>query len=431
MSLVVVLGCQWGDEGKGKVIDLLAMDADLVARYQGGNNAGHTLVVDGQKTILHLVPSGILNPKTRCLIGNGVVIDPLVLATEIEKLETSGLHVRSRLFLAEGAHLITPYHRMLDAAQETARGDAKIGTTGRGIGGAYTDKVARLGIRLGDFRSKDRFVSRIRTMGEHYTQLFEKVFKIESTPSIEDVVEELWTIQPLIKPMLCDSVDLINQSLAKGERILAEGAQAVMLDVDFGTYPYVTSSNPSIGGVCTGLGVPAKAITGVIGVAKAYTTRVGEGPFPTELLDNLGDQLRKTGFEFGSTTGRPRRCGWFDAVAVRRSIQLCGVDSIALTKLDVLDDFDTLQVCTHYEDDTGKCYERFPLDLDLIQSICPVYKTMQGWKTTTSKATTFEDLPQNAKKYVEMLEQTLQIPISIVSVGPDRVHTILRRTHYF
>ena len=430
MALLVVLGCQWGDEGKGKITDLIAAEADLVARYQGGNNAGHTIIIDGKKTVLHLIPSGILNAGTQCLIGNGVVVDPLVLREEVEMLEAGGLDVRGHLRISEAAHMIVPYHKLLDLAQEKMRGKGKIGTTGRGIGGAYADKVARQGVRLGDYRSKERLATKVQALDRYYKPLFQHIFK-EALPEPDDVIEQLWAVEPLIAPLLCDSVTLINDALAAGKRVLAEGAQGLMLDIDFGTYPYVTSSNPSSGGVCTGLGVPPQAISQVLGVVKAYTTRVGEGPFPTELTDELGERIRQHGGEFGATTGRPRRCGWFDAAVVRRAVQVAGVTQVALTKMDVLDILDEIKVCTHYEGPGGERIERIPLDLNLLLECKPVYETLPGWKTATENCKAWGDLPKAAQDYVQRIEKLLGVEIPIVSVAPGRQDTILRRPSFF
>ena len=430
MPLLVVLGCQWGDEGKGKIVDLIAAESDMVARYQGGNNAGHTIVVGEEKTVLHLIPSGILNPGTVCLIGNGVVVDPLVLQQEVDKLEGAGIEVRKYLRLGEAAHVIVPYHRLLDLAQERMRGKGKIGTTGRGIGSAYADKVARQGIRLGDYRCKDWLASKVQALDTFYKPIFQHIIN-ESLPSADDVIEQLWQIQPLIAPLLCDSVSLINDTLAQGKRVLAEGAQGIMLDIDFGTYPYVTSSNPSTGGVCTGLGVPPQAISDVLGVAKAYTTRVGEGPFPTELDGELGEYIRKSGGEYGATTGRPRRCGWFDAPVVRRAIQVSGVNKIALTKLDVLDGMDQIEACTHYEGPAGERIERMPLDLNYLKECKPVYEKFPGWNSSTADCKVYEDLPPTAQDYVARLEELLGVGIPIVSVGAGRKLTILRQPSFF
>jgi adenylosuccinate synthase len=430
MSLLVILGTQWGDEGKGKITDLIAAEADMVARYQGGNNAGHTIMVGKEKTVLHLVPSGILNPGTLCLIGNGVVVDPLVLQEETTTLEAAGHDVRGNLRLSEGAHVILPYHKLLDLAQEKMRGHGKIGTTGRGIGGAYADKVARQGVRLGDYRDKDRLARKIKALEAYYRPIFQHVFQHELPPS-DEVIEQLWQIEPLIAPLLCDGVELINDLLDQGKRVLAEGAQGAMLDIDFGTYPYVTSSNPTTGGVCTGLGVAPQRVAGVIGVVKAYTTRVGEGPFPTELGGEMCERVRQSGGEFGATTGRPRRCGWFDAVVVRRTIQLCGVTQIALTKLDVLDQLPEIQACTHYEGPSGEKIERIPLDPLLLSRCKPVFETLPGWQSDTSGCAMFEDLPQAARDYVGRLESLLGVKIPIVSVGAGRDLTILRKTTFF
>ncbi|MCX7625141.1 MAG: adenylosuccinate synthase, partial [Candidatus Sumerlaeaceae bacterium] len=345
MPLVVIVGCQWGDEGKGKVIDFLAHDADWVARYQGGNNAGHTVIVRGEKRILHLIPSGILHPNVKCLIGNGVVVDPQALVEEIQMLEASGVAVRDRLFVSENTHIIMPYHRKLDHMMEARRGANKIGTTGRGIGCAYGDKVARHGIRMHDLRDKDAFARKVATFSPFYQHLFQSYG--EEPWSVDDVVEEVWRYRDDILPLIVDGVSLLNEELDKGKKILAEGAQGILLDVDFGTYPFVTSSNPSPGGVCTGLGVPPRKVSKVVGVVKAYCTRVGAGPFPTEMADQLGERLRQWGGEFGATTGRPRRCGWFDCAALRRSLQIGGITNLALMKLDVLSELDEIRVCTH------------------------------------------------------------------------------------
>lgn len=429
MPLLVVVGCQWGDEGKGKIVDVIAHEADLVARYQGGNNAGHTIVVSDEKTVLHLIPAGIMNPRVECLIGNGVVVDPLILIEEIEKLEAGGIEVKPRLFISETAHLIVPYHKLLDMAQEKMRGAGKIGTTGRGIGGAYADKVTRQGVRLGDYRNKDVFAQKIGALARYYEPLFRHIFH-EQIPSPGSVVDELWSVEPIIRPMLCDSVSMINRYLAEGKKVVAEGAQGVMLDIDFGTYPYVTSSSPSTGGVCTGLGVAPRHVQSVLGVTKAYTTRVGEGPFPTEIHDDIGRFLRAEGNEFGATTGRPRRCGWFDATVLRRTVQVAGVTSIALTKLDVLDKMDKIQICTHYECPEGRL-ELMPLDLLILQKCTAVYETMPGWNCSTASAGSYEDLPAEARRYVDRIEELLGVKIEAVSIGAKRGLTILRRASFF
>lgn len=429
MSLLVIVGCQWGDEGKGKIVDFIAREADLVARYQGGNNAGHTIVVGDEKTVLHLIPSGVLYPNVHCLIGNGVVVDPLILEEEIAMLEGKGLSVRDRLHIGEGAHVILPYHKLLDQAQEKMRGEGKIGTTGRGIGGAYADKVARQGVRIGDFRSKDRFAEKIRGLERYYLPLFENVFH-ESVPTADEVVDEVWPAEKTVLPLICDSITMVNDYLSQGRRVLAEGAQGVMLDIDFGTYPYVTSSSPSTGGVCTGLGVPPRRVNSVLGVVKAYTTRVGEGPMPTELKDGVGALLQERGGEFGATTGRPRRCGWFDACVVRRTVQVAGITSIALTKLDVLDSFEEIKVCTGYKTPGGDVLELMPLDAGVLEGCEPQYETLTGWNHEIV-AESYDDLPEAARAYVERIEDLVGVKIEAVSIGARRKMTILRRSSFF
>lgn len=430
MSLLIILGCQWGDEGKGKIVDVISAEADVVARYQGGNNAGHTIVVGDVKTVLHLIPSGVLTPHVECIIGNGVVVDPKILVEEIEMLEKAGVEVRHRLHVSECAHMILPYHKLLDLAQEKMRGSGRIGTTGRGIGGAYADKVARQGLRMGDYRDKDIFAARLRALENYYRPLFKTVFD-EEPPKVDQVMDDLWRAEPVIRPMLRDTVTLINTALEKGKRVLAEGAQGVMLDIDFGTYPYVTSSNPTTGGVLTGLGVAPRHVTNVMGVVKAYTTRVGEGPFPTEIEGEIGAFLQSEGGEFGATTGRPRRCGWFDAAVIRRSIQVTGVTSIALTKVDVLDKLEEIQVCTGYEGPGGEKLDMIPLDVNILRGCKPVYETAKGWNCSTAGANEYKDLPREAKDYVERIEALLEVRIEAVSVGAKRKLTIMRRRSFF
>lgn len=428
MPLVVIVGCQWGDEGKGKVIDFLSHDADLVARYQGGNNAGHTVIVDGNRVILHLIPSGILHTGLRGLIGNGVVVDPQALVEEIKTLEAGGVEVRSRLFVSENAHLIMPYHRKLDQLMEAKRGANKIGTTGRGIGQAYTDKVARHGVRALDLKSKEHFTAKVKAVHPYYEQLFASYG--EKPWTVEEVVEEVWAYRDDLWPLVTDGVTLINNELKKGSKILAEGAQGVLLDVDFGSYPFVTSSNPAPGGVCTGLGVSPREVSMVVGVVKAYTTRVGSGPFVVEFDEPLQSQMRKAGGEFGATTGRPRRCGWFDCVALRRSLQIGGITNIALMKLDVLTGLDTIKVCTHYMID-GKKVDILPFGLETSEGVEPVYESFPGWKQPISGARSWEDLPVEARNYVLALEKLLGAKMDFVSVGPDRKETIFRNGELF
>ncbi|MCX7018941.1 MAG: adenylosuccinate synthase [Candidatus Sumerlaeota bacterium] len=428
MPLVVIVGCQWGDEGKGKVIDFLAHDADLVARYQGGNNAGHTVIVDGRRCVLHLIPSGILHPNLKCLIGGGVVVDPQALVEEVQALEASGVEVRPRLFVSETAHLIMPYHRKLDHMMEARRGANKIGTTGRGIGCAYADKVARQGIRALDLRDKDRFVNKVKTFSPYYQHLFQSYG--EDPWRVDEVVDEVWRYRDDIAPLIVDGPTMINGMLRGGAKVLAEGAQGILLDLDFGTYPFVTSSNPSPGGVCTGLGISPREVTRVVGVVKAYSTRVGAGPFVTELDEPIGPKLREWGAEFGATTGRPRRCGWFDCVALRRSLQIGGITHLALMKLDVLDRLDEIKVCTHYIIG-GKRVDMLPFGLENIDEAEPIYETFPGWESTLGAARSFEELPEAARRYVLALEEFVGARMDFISVGPDRKETIFRSKELF
>ncbi len=429
MPLVVIVGCQWGDEGKGKVIDFLSHDVDMVARYQGGNNAGHTVIANGKKIILHLIPSGILHPGIKCLIGNGVVVDPAALVEEIEMLEAAGVaDVRQRLLVSETAHLIMPYHRKLDQMMEARRGANKIGTTGRGIGCAYADKVARHGVRVLALRDRDRFTRKVTEFSPYYQHLFESYG--EEPWTVSDVVDEVWKVQPDLLPMMVDGVTVINDELNRGGKVLAEGAQGVLLDVDFGTYPFVTSSSPSPGGVCTGLGVSPRAVDKVVGVVKAYSTRVGAGPFVAELDDEMGENLRKWGGEFGSTTGRARRCGWFDCVALRRSLQIGGITNLALMKLDVLDQLDEIKVCTHYLID-GQRVDILPFGMETVDGVEPIYETFKGWKKPLSDCRSFDDLPAEAKNYIAALEDLVGAKSDFISVGPDRKETIFRNGDLF
>ena len=421
MPNTVLIGAQWGDEGKGKVIDVLTAEADLVVRYQGGSNAGHTVIVDGRKYVLHLVPSGILHPGKECAIGNGVVVDPLALLEEIRGLEAQGIAVRGRLSVSDRAHLVLRYHNALDKAEENARGaDRRLGTTGRGIGPAYRDKICRCGLRMGDLVEagfSERLDANVAA-ANHALQAM-------GTPPL-DAVELRRTYAEAARalaPYVADTVALINAADRAGRSILLEGAQATMLDVDFGTYPYVTSSNPTAVGACTGSGLSPRRIDRVVGVIKCYTTRVGEGPFPTELLDATGEALRKKGGEFGATTGRPRRCGWFDAVVGRYAQQVNGVDLWAFTKLDVLDDQPTIRICTAYECD-GQRLTTIPASLSAFQRCRPVYEEMPGWMTPTSTVTRYEDLPRPARAYVERLVSLIGGRLGVLSVGPARETTL-------
>jgi adenylosuccinate synthase len=417
---IVVLGAQWGDEGKGKIVDLMTPHFSIVARYQGGHNAGHTVYVGGKKFVLHLIPSGILHDGVTCIIGNGVVIDPHALFAEIEELARLDIDVGDRLLISEKAHLILPYHRELDVLSEARRGERKIGTTSRGIGPAYEDKIGRRGIRVCDLVDQKALADEVRANVDARNQIIK-----DSTLDWKRVYDELLGYGERMRRWTSDATLFLANAINDGKRVLFEGAQATMLDIDHGTYPFVTSSNASIGGVCTGLGVPPRAIGGVLGVAKAYTTRVGEGPLPTELFGEMAERLRESGQEYGASTGRPRRCGWFDAVVVRYSARVNGLDGLALTKLDVLDGLDELKICTAYRID-GRVVSEFPADL-AARSYEAVYETLPGWKEPTRGARDFDELPVEAKNYITRLEAVSGVPCAIVSTGSDRDETIIRR----
>ena len=420
MSNVIVLGAQWGDEGKGKIVDLLTPRFDLVARYQGGHNAGHTVYVNGTKFVLRLIPSGILHSGITCVIGNGVVVDPVALFGEIDELVRHGIDVDGRLLVSDKAHLILPYHRDLDLLSEARRGERKIGTTSRGIGPAYEDKIARRGIRVGDLADAAGLAENVRDNVTARNRLVH-----DSTMDWKEVLDSLMKQGERLRPMTRDVSLLLSEAMRGGKSILFEGAQGTLLDIDHGTYPYVTSSNASIGGVCTGLGVGPRAINRVLGVVKAYTTRVGEGPLPTELSGEMGDRLRESGNEYGAVTGRPRRCGWYDAVAVRYGVRINGLDALALTKLDVLDGLDTIDVCTAYRCG-GRTLTEMPSDLGQLLACEPVYESLPGWSTPTKGVRRFEDLPDNAARYVARLEAITGVPAAIVSTGSERHDTIVR-----
>ena len=423
---VVVLGTQWGDEGKGKIVDLLTDQVSLVTRFQGGHNAGHTLVIDGKKTVLHLIPSGILRDGVTCLIGNGVVLSPEALLKEIAGLEATGVPVRSRLRLSPACPLILPYHVALDQARELARGDAKIGTTGRGIGPAYEDKVARRGLRLGDLVDLDTFAVKLKEILAYHNFVLANYFKVEEV-SFDKVFADckMWAEQLI--PMMADVTELLHSAREQGESILFEGAQGSLLDIDHGTYPYVTSSNTTAGGTATGSGFGPLYLDYVLGITKAYTTRVGSGPFPTELGCEIGEYLGKKGHEFGATTGRKRRCGWFDAVAVRHANRINSVTGICLTKLDVLDGLETVKICIGYRDAKGNPIASMPYDADGWAGLKPIYEEMSGWSESTVGIQSLNDLPANARAYIERLERLIKAPIDIISTGPDRVETIVLR----
>jgi adenylosuccinate synthase len=419
---IAVLGAQWGDEGKGKIVDMLTPHFSAVARYQGGHNAGHTVYVERTKFVLHLIPSGILHPGVACIIGNGVVIDPKALFREVEEIARAGIDVDGRLKISEKAHVILPYHTELDVLSEARRGERKIGTTSRGIGPAYEDKVGRRGIRVCDLLGdRNALAGEVRENVSARNRII-----IDSTLDWKPVFDQLVEQGERMRPWVTD-VSLFLHSLMKdGKGVMFEGAQATLLDIDHGTYPFVTSSNASVGGVCTGLGVPPRAIGGVLGVAKAYTTRVGEGPLPTELTGEIEARLRETGQEFGASTGRPRRCGWYDAVVVRYSARINGLDAIALTKLDVLDGLPEVFVCTGYRTRTGTITE-FPADLRVLAAATPVYERMPGWSSPTRGVTDFEKLPVEAQRYVRRLEEVSGVDCAIVSTGSERSETIVKK----
>ena len=427
---VVVLGTQWGDEGKGKIVDLLTERVAAVVRFQGGHNAGHTLVIDGEKTVLHLIPSGILRDNVKCFIGNGVVLAPDALIKEMKELEDRGVPVRERLRLSPACPLILPYHVELDKARELARGDAKIGTTGRGIGPAYEDKVARRGLRLGDLLDKERFAKRLETVMSYHNFQLEHYYKVPPVDYKKTLDETLRLSEELL-PMIEDVTATLHnyrENTAAGENanILFEGAQGSLLDIDHGTYPFVTSSNTTAGGTSTGSGFGPLYLDYILGITKAYTTRVGTGPFPTELFDDVGAHLAKQGHEFGATTGRPRRCGWFDAVNLRRAIQINSISGICLTKLDVLDGLDVVKVCIGYEDAEGNSVG-IPFDCEDYDTMQPIYEELPGWSESTVGAQSVDVLPENARAYIKRIEEVIGSPIDIISTGPDRVETIVLR----
>ncbi len=422
---VVILGTQWGDEGKGKIVDLLTEQVALVARFQGGHNAGHTLVIDGKTTVLHLIPSGILRDGVKCLIGNGVVLSPEALLKEIAELEANGVPVRERLLLSPACPLILPFHVALDQAREAAKGEAKIGTTGRGIGPAYEDKVARRGLRLGDVFNQESFAEKLKEVMHYHNFALEKYFGVEPV-SYEDTLAQALEWAKELKPMVADVTDMLHQARENQENILFEGAQGSLLDIDHGTYPFVTSSNTTAGGTATGSGFGPCYLDYVLGITKAYTTRVGSGPFPTELDCDVGEHLGVKGHEFGATTGRKRRTGWFDAVAVKHAIRINSISGICLTKLDVLDGLETVRICVGYQDNNGQPVG-IPYDADGWENVKPVYEDMSGWTDSTFGAKSLDELPQAAKDYIARLEELTGASIDIISTGPDRVETIVKR----
>ena len=422
---VVVLGTQWGDEGKGKIVDLLTDQVSMVARFQGGHNAGHTLVIDGKKTVLHLIPSGILRDGVTCMIGNGVVLSPEALLREIAGLEAQGVPVRERLRLSPSCPLILPYHVALDQARELALGSAKIGTTGRGIGPAYEDKVARRGLRLGDMMNPTGFAEKLKEVVEYHNFALQHYYKVEPV-DFDSILQDSLTWAEQLRPMVADITDMLHTAREDGQNIMFEGAQGSLLDIDHGTYPFVTSSNTTAGGTATGSGFGPLYLDYVLGITKAYTTRVGSGPFPTELGCEVGKFLGEKGPEFGATTGRQRRTGWFDAVAVRYAIRINSVSGLCLTKLDVLDGLETVKICVGYQDSQGNSVN-VPFDVEGWEEVQPVYETMPGWSESTVGAQTWDELPANAQAYIKRLEVLVGAPADIISTGPDRVETIVLR----
>ncbi len=422
MPVTVVVGAQWGDEGKGKIVDVLAQDAHIVARYQGGANAGHTVTYNGHRLVLHLIPSGILHPHVQCVIGNGVVVDPVALREELTMLAALGIETTGRLFISNRAHLIMPYHKLLDQAQEH-QSTHPIGTTGRGIGPAYIDKFRRTGIRIVDLLHRTIFEAKLRRNVEENNALLRMLYQTEEL-DIEAIVHEYLAFDAFIDPYVTDTAALLAEALRAGKSIIAEGAQGALLDVDHGTYPYVTSSNPTSGGACTGLGIPPTAITRIIGVVKAYTTRVGYGPFPTEETGAIGEELRRLGGEFGATTGRPRRCGWLDLVALRYSVMVNGITELALTKLDVLSHFAEIPVCTGYR--IGQKRLRFfPPDCATLEQVEPEYTILPGWQQPLNGIERLEQLPTAARRYIAFIEDFVGVPVRMLSLGPERTETLL------
>lgn len=425
---VVVIGTQWGDEGKGKVVDLLTEQADLVARFQGGHNAGHTLVIDGNKTVLHLIPSGVLRDGVTCLIGNGVVLSLEALAEEIKMLEGQGIPVRERLRIADACALIMPYHVALDHARELARGKRAIGTTGRGIGPAYEDKVARRGLRFGDLLHRERFAAKLGEVVDYHNYTLKHYFKTD-TIDFQQVLDQALAIAEDLRGLVADGPDLLHRARAAGNSILFEGAQGTLLDIDHGTYPFVTSSTTTAGGAASGSGMGPRDLDYILGITKAYTTRVGAGPFPTELFDAVGERLAERGHEFGATTGRARRCGWFDAVALKRALNINSVSGMCITKLDVLDGLDVLRICTGYEVN-GVVRDTPPSSVEALEETKPVYLEVPGWTESTVGVTDYAALPENARAYLKRIEELTSTPVDIISTGPDRNETIILRNPF-
>ena len=425
MSTRVVIGAQWGDEGKGKIVDLLSKESRYIVRFQGGANAGHTLKFDDKEVVLNLIPSGIFNGDGICIIGNGVVIDPIALLEEIDQVHSMGFSLENRFFISETAHVILPYHKILDQMKEKNKGAKAIGTTGRGIGPAYVSKVARIGIRMIDLLDTEVLHQKLIQNIEDINRALENIYE-EPTIDAQELINELEGAIAKLSPYICNTTHMLHEALERDENILLEGAQGCLLDVDHGTYPYVTSSSPTSGGACTGSGIPPLAITQAMGITKAYCTRVGNGPFPTELLEETGELLRKKGHEFGATTGRPRRCGWLDLVALKYACRINGLNELTLTKMDVMDGFDTIKVCTSYRIDEVET-KVFPLGLKKLEKVEPVYTELRGWDQDISGITTWNELPSSAQEYIRFIEDYLGVPFKIISTGPKRNETIIRQ----
>ena len=426
---VVVVGTQWGDEGKGKIVDLLTDRVSGVVRFQGGHNAGHTLVIKGQKTVLHLIPSGILRPDIRCLIGNGVVVSPSALIEEMNMLKDAGVPIDGRIVISDSCPIILPSHIAIDQAREISKGDAKIGTTGRGIGPAYEDKAARRGLRMRDLLDEDVLKEKLASLLEYHNFLLDKLYGV-NTLVFSDVLNNLLNEARILEPMVGDVSKLLNEELKLGKNFLFEGAQGALLDIDHGTYPFVTSSNCIAGAASLGSGVGPRTLDYILGITKAYTTRVGSGPFPTELNDDVGAHIAKTGAEFGATTGRPRRCGWFDAVAMRRSAEINGLSGLCITKLDVLDGLDEINICVGYQTNES-VIDLSPSGAEALSLCEPIYEKMPGWAESTAGVTSWDKLPQNAMDYLRRIEDVVRVPIDIVSTGPDREETIILNQTFF
>jgi adenylosuccinate synthase len=427
MSNVIVVGLQWGDEGKGKIVDFLSEKADVVARYQGGHNAGHTVVINNEKFILHLIPSGILYKGKTCLIGNGVVVDPAALIEEINGLKERGIEI-SNLYLSKNAHLIMPYHVALDKENEKLRGAKNIGTTGRGIGPCYCDKIGRVGIRVADLLQPSVFKEKLKANLFHINFLIENLYK-SSRFDVEVIYDEYMGYAEKLAAYIADTDIIVNKTISEKGNVLFEGAQGTLLDIDHGTYPYVTSSNAISGGACTGLGVGPTKISRVLGIVKAYTTRVGSGPFPTEIKDALGDHLRERGGEYGATTGRPRRCGWLDMVGLRHAVRVNGTTGLVITKLDILDGLETIKICTSYRHN-GKVYEEFPKETNIFEECEPVYEEVEGWTASTLGLKDFSKLPRAAKGYIKRIEKLLGVKVHIISTGQRRDELVLLKDQF-